>query len=154
MPHHSTPTPTPSSPLLKTDTSASDIKQAWDTFLVWEKHTSDSVDFKCIYADIAGDVVAGLFLSQLLFWCQPSKSGAYKMADKEGMWIAKERSDWYAECRLSVKQVARSTKILKASGIIKTRTARFQRRTIQHIQLQHQAFLNAWHAHRLRLGKD
>ena len=49
-------------------------------FLTWEKTTWDTVDFKRIYVDMAGDRVAGLMLSQLVYWCLlPNKNGKSKL---------------------------------------------------------------------------
>jgi len=45
----------------------------FNEFLSWELTTRDTIDFKKIYVDIAGDLIAGLLLSQIIYWHLPSK---------------------------------------------------------------------------------
>ena len=71
-------------------------------FLKWESK-APGIDFKVEYVDVAGgDVEAGLLLSQILYWCLPSKTGRSKLTvERDGrLWIAKELHEWYRETRL------------------------------------------------------
>ena len=40
----------------------------FDDFLKWEQSSRDTVDFKTVYVDMVGDLLAGLMLSQIVFW--------------------------------------------------------------------------------------
>jgi len=66
----------------------------WSNFLLWETASRDTVDFKTIYVDMADDLVAGLLLSQIVYWYLPSKEGRSKLrVFKDGYyWIAKTRT--------------------------------------------------------------
>jgi len=45
-------------------------------FLEWEGKARDAIDCKRHYIDLAGgDVVAGLLLSQIMYWHLPPKKG-------------------------------------------------------------------------------
>lgn len=78
--------------------------------------SSRTIAFKAIYAEITGDIVAGLLLSQIVFWHLPSKSGYSKLrVEKNGKWwIAKKRTDWFEEVWISDRQYDRIIKILGA----------------------------------------
>ena len=41
--------------------------KSFNDFLAWEKASRDSIDFKKIYVDVAGDLIAGLLLSQIIY---------------------------------------------------------------------------------------
>ncbi|MBO8161365.1 MAG: hypothetical protein H0Z24_06975 [Thermosipho sp. (in: Bacteria)] len=106
-------------------------------FLIWEKLSRDTIDVKRIYIDIADDLVAGILLSQIVFWYLPKKNGDKKVqVEKEGrMWIAKGRDDWYEECRISPKQFDRASKILKEKGLIEKKLFKFNNIPTIHISL-------------------
>lgn len=106
-------------------------------FLKWEADSRDSIDVKRSYIDIAGDLVAGIMLSQLIYWYLPDKSGNTKIRiEKESReWIAKHREDWWGECRISPKQVDRATALLKKKGILTTKIFKFSGKNCQHYSL-------------------
>jgi len=106
-------------------------------FLFWEQNSRDTIDFKTIYVDVAGDIITGLLLSQIIYWNLPSKEGKTKLRvtiDGE-LWLAKGRSDWYSECRISEKQFDRSIKILQNKGIVTTKLKKFNGAPMKHIKL-------------------
>ena len=59
-------------------------------FIAWELASRDTIDFKMIYVDISGDVIAGLLLSQIIFWNLPDKKGdtKLKVLKKGKRWLA------------------------------------------------------------------
>jgi hypothetical protein len=122
----------------------------WVEFLRWERGSQDAVDFKTIYVDMAGgDLVAGLLLSQIVYWYLPSKEdGRSKLrVYKDGhQWIAKARKGWWDEIRISPKQVDRALKILKEEGIIVTYRYMFNGAPTTHIRIDEEEFLAAWDA--------
>ncbi len=106
-------------------------------FLVWEQLSRDSIDVKRVYIDIVEDLVAGILLSQIIFWNLPNQEGKSKLrVKKDGeLWLAKNREDWYEECRISVKQYDRASRILEKKGLIEKRIFKFNGNPTTHIKL-------------------
>ena len=126
----------------------------FNRFLKWEKTTKDTIDFKKIYVDMAdGDPIAGLALSQIVFWHLPDKDGHSKLrVERDGhYWIAKPRNDWWDECRLTPKRVDRALKILSDVGIISVETFHFAGIPTLHVRINEQTFMEEWEKH---LGAD
>ena len=109
----------------------------WDEFFSWEQASRDSIDVKKIYIDMAGDLVTGVLLSQIVYWFLPGRSGESKLhVEKDGViWLAKKMDDWWDECRVSAKQARRAIAALKARGIIETRICKFAGVPTTHIRL-------------------
>ena len=110
-----------------------------DIFLKWEAASEDKIKVKRIYIDLAGDLAAGILLSQLVYWHLPSKKNRLPKVRvfKDGkMWIAKTREEWWEECRLSDWQVRRSIKTLKNKGIIEKKIFNFDGKPTTHIHLK------------------
>ena len=42
-------------------------------FIAWEQVSRDTIDVKRCYVDIAGDLVAGILLSQIVYWHLPGE---------------------------------------------------------------------------------
>jgi hypothetical protein len=73
------------------------VDDALREFLAWEKATCDIVDFKRIYVDMAGDLVTGLMLSQLVYWCLlPDGKGESKLRVLQR--LARELTGGNARC--------------------------------------------------------
>jgi hypothetical protein len=116
-------------------------------FLAWEKTTTDTVDFKRIYVDMAGDLVAGLMLSQLVYWyLLPNRKGESKLrVHRDGhWWVAKQRDDWWDEIRLSPKRVDRAIRILVDRGLVVKKQWRFNGDRTTHLRIVWDAFYDAW----------
>lgn len=105
-------------------------------FLAWEVASRDTIDFKRIYVDVTadpaevadrGDLIAGLLLSQVVYWFLPSKDKKSRVfVRRDGkLWLAKEREDWWEEIRISPKQFDRAAKILVNRGLTETRVLKF-----------------------------
>lgn len=100
------------------------ISEFWE----WERRSRDTIDVKRCYIDIAGDLVAGILLSQIMYWFLPDKGGNPKLRvkDKEGVsCLAKNRDDWKKECRISARQYDRAIKILQEKGFIGVHNSMF-----------------------------
>lgn len=89
------------------------------------------------YIDIAGDVNAGLLLDRIAFWFAPNQEGQSKLRVKHKgkTWLAKGRTDWYAECRLSPRQVDRALALLREAKLIETDLIPFNGKATTHIWL-------------------
>lgn len=101
------------------------IEEFWD----WERRSRDTIDVKRCYIDIAGDLVAGILLSQIMYWFLPDKEGNPKLRvkDRDGMsCLAKNRDDWKKECRISARKYDRAIKILQKKGFIKVQNSMFK----------------------------
>ena len=76
--------------------------QSIEEFLYWEEKSKDTIDFKVIYVDVADDLIAGLLLSQIIYWNLPSKKGQSKIREINGRrQLVKQRGDWYSEIRIT-----------------------------------------------------
>ncbi|MPQ45227.1 hypothetical protein [Clostridium tarantellae] len=106
-------------------------------FLLWEQTTRDTIDLKKIYVDVAGDLVSGVLLSQIVYWNLPNSKGKSKLRViiNEELWLAKGREDWWEECRISAKQFDRSIKLLESKGIVTTKLKKFDGAPKKHIKL-------------------
>jgi hypothetical protein len=115
-------------------------------FLWWEKASRDTIDFKKIYVDIAGDLIAGLLLSQIIYWHLPNDEGKSKLrVFKDGhWWVAKLREDWWNEIRISPKQFDRASGILADKKIIEKRNYMFNRFRTSHVRLLWDQFMKLW----------
>jgi len=112
-------------------------KKELDDFFRWEQASLDTIDVKKCYIDIAGDLVAGVLLSQIIYWFLPNKNGKSKLRvlkNKEYC-IAKNRSDWMNECRITPKQYDRAIKILKNKGFVRIVNGMFDGKRTPHIFL-------------------
>ena len=120
-----------------------------EEFLKQEATSRDTIDVKKIYIDIAEDIIAGIFLSQLMYWHLPTKDKKQdtklEIIDKDGnKWLAKKRYEWWNECRLTKKQVDRAIKILKEKKIIETKIKKFKGDPQLHIRINFNEFLELW----------
>ena len=118
----------------------------FNAFLRWEAKTRDTLDIKKTYIDMAGDLVAGVLLSQIVYWYLPSKDGKSKITihKNEKEWIAKSRHEWWDECRVSPKQVDRALRELSKAGIVETKIYKFNGYPTKHIRIMKDKFLTLW----------
>lgn len=80
--------------------------------------------FKPAYARVAGDVAAGVVLSQVVYWFRPDAQGRPRtraVYDGE-LWFSQSYAEWEASCALSQKQMTRVLRALEAQGILRLRT--------------------------------
>lgn len=139
---------------------------AWNT-------SNRTIALKIIYIDICKvynnknelikdcDIISGLLLSQVIFWHLPSKDGYSKLrVEKNGRWwIAKRRTDWKKEIRISERQYDRAIKILSKDGlgIVDVEIYKFAGVPMPHIALNYNVLfdlLNKQIAKYAKLGND
>ena len=84
-----------------------------------------------------GNILAGLMLSQILYWHEPNDNGQTRLrVCKNGKyWLVKKRTDWHDECRLTENQSRDAIECLKKYGLIETMVARFDGTPMTHIAL-------------------
>lgn len=119
---------------------------AFEQFLLWERASRDTLEVKRAYIDMAGDLVAGVVLSQIVYWHLPSREGKARLRVKrEGhLWLAKGRGEWWDECRISPKQADRALEVLEQKGLIEVRLFRFGAAPTKHLRIRQEEFLRAW----------
>ncbi len=115
-------------------------------FLMWEATSRDTIDFKKIYVDMTGDLIAGLMLSQIVFWYLPDKYGQSKLRiERDGhRWLAKARYEWWDECRITLEQVKRATKLLVDMDLLITERFKFSGAPTTHMRINWPAFMRRW----------
>jgi hypothetical protein len=112
------------------------LVEDWDSFLQWEQASRDTIDVKRVYIDAAGDLTSGLLLSQIVYWYLPAQGKSKLRVNRDDrLWLVKRREDWWDECRLSVKQVDRSLKILRDAGYIETKLFKYKGAATMHISI-------------------
>ncbi|HDR4885209.1 TPA: conserved phage C-terminal domain-containing protein [Bacillus cereus] len=89
------------------------------------------------YVDIAGDLIAGILLGQIVYWYLPNEQGKSKLKVKKngGFWLAKSREDWENEIRITPKQYDRAIKILIEKGYVEVQKFKFNGAPTTHIKL-------------------
>ncbi|MBD2532935.1 hypothetical protein H6G97_26500 [Nostoc flagelliforme FACHB-838] len=115
------------------------------SFLAWESRSRDTIEVKRCYVDVAGgDLIAGILLSQIIYWHLPDHEGQSRLRiERDGYkWLAKKRDDWWKECRITPRQFDLATKLLQSKNLIKTATYKFGNSPIKHIRIDWENFLN------------
>jgi hypothetical protein len=125
-----------------------DSPGTFEQFLLWERASRDTLEVKRLYIDMAGDFVAGVVLSQIVYWHLPNREGHARLqVEREGkLWLAKGRADWWDECRISPKQADRALEILERKGLIEVRLFQFGRAPTKHVRILPDGFLRTWRA--------
>jgi hypothetical protein len=125
-----------------------DSPGTFEQFLLWERASRDTLEVKRLYIDMAGDLVAGVVLSQIVYWHLPNREGHARLqVEREGkLWLAKGRADWWDECRISPKQADRVLEILERKGLIEVRLFQFGKAPTKHVRIIPEGFLRAWRA--------
>jgi len=123
-----------------------DLESAMQQFLLWEAASRDTIDFKKIYVDMAEDLIAGLMLSQIIYWHLPDRNGQSKLrVERDDLqWLVKAQNEWWDECRLTPKQIRRARKILEDKGLIATAVYKFGGAPTTHIRIRWEVFLDLW----------
>lgn len=117
-------------------------------FLQWERTTHDTIDFKKIYVDMAGDILAGLALSEIVYWHLPTKKGENKLrVHKKGHdWIACARHEWWDRTRMSPRQVDTAIKNLIKAGLIYKGKFVFNGAPTIHVRINFKGFFTLWNS--------
>jgi hypothetical protein len=125
--------------------TAKDWKKYADEFLRWEKMSRDAIDVKRCYIDIAGDLVAGILLSQIIYWHLPNKEGEIKLRVriKGFLCLAKNRTDWWEECRITPRQYDRAIEILEKKNLVSVKNSMFQGKRTPMIRLNFPTLIEA-----------
>ncbi|WP_242063532.1 hypothetical protein [Nostoc sp. FACHB-892] len=115
-----------------------------DSFLAWEARSRDTIEVKRCYVDVAGgDLIAGILLSQIIYWHLPDHEGQPRLKiERDGSkWLAKKREDWWKECRVTPKQFDTGIKLLESKNLIVTALYKFGNSPTKHIRIDWENFL-------------
>ena len=117
-----------------------------DTFLQIEEKNRQIIKVSMNYVDMAEDLIAGLLLSQIVYWFLPSKNGKSKLRiHRNGKdWLAKRREDWWKEIRITPKQYDRAISILVNKNFVKCSTFKFNGNPTVHITINWKVFLTKY----------
>lgn len=120
-----------------------DIDNSKNQFLLWESSTRDTIDFKKTYVDMSGDVLAGLMLSEIVYWYLPNKRHESKLRiNRDGYeWLAVSREDWWQRVRLTPRQIDTTAKKLIECGLIEKRLFKFAGVPTVHYRIVWERFL-------------
>jgi hypothetical protein len=114
-------------------------------FIAWESSTRDTIDFKKCYVDAAGgDLVAGLLLSQVVYWHLPvarTQESRLRITKDGVKWLAKERADWWDECRITPKQFDRACAVLEQRGLILSVVMKYNNCPTKHVRIDWEVFI-------------
>jgi len=123
-----------------------DINNAWNNFLDWEEKSNDFIMVKKMYVGLAEDLNAGILLSRIIYWLLPSKrlgtATKLRISKNGDLWLAKQRTDWWDEIRLSEKQYDRCITILKSKGLVETQIFKFNGDPTTHIKVNKKILLD------------
>jgi hypothetical protein len=112
-------------------------------FLAWEHASRDTIDFKRAYADVAGDVLAGLVLSELVYWHLPKQDGTSRLRvqrDNE-WWIACPRAEWWSRVRMTPRQIDGALALLVEAGLIVKALYKWRGAPTIHVRVNQAVFL-------------
>lgn len=133
----------------------------WDDFT---KEKKRGFFVRPIFIDMAHDYIAGVLLSQIVYWNLPGGKGKedckvdgvstkLRVIQEDGMWLAKTRADFTKETRLTERQVDRALNILKKENLIFTKVVKFKKMPTTHIQLNLPNFLAEYQFQKLIFKK-
>jgi len=125
------------------------IKMSWQESLISRIRVlagQEKVLVHRSFIRITGDLVSGVLLSQIYYWCFPyqDENGVWKsrlrvrIKDGDGhiqRWLAKSDKDWEEEIGVTEKQAERARSLLEAKNLIITTRKRFGGKTVMHIRL-------------------
>lgn len=119
----------------------------FEKFLLWEAAGSNVISTKKAYIDMAGgDLIAGVVLSEIVFWHLPNKEGKSKLRvqHENKKWIAVRRSEWWDRCRVTERQSDKALKLLADLGVIEKDVFKFNGEPTVHVRVVEEVFLKAW----------
>ena len=117
-----------------------------NTFYKLEEFEKQQVNVKMVYIDITGDLIAGILLSQIIYWNLPSKEGKSKLkvTYKGRKGIAKGRNEWWDEIRITPKQYDRAIKILKELELVEVKNTMFNAKRTPVIMFNSDVFIKKY----------
>lgn len=115
-------------------------------FLATEKASRDTIDLKKIYIDMAGSLLAGVLLSQIIYWHLPDNNGKSRLTilRDDHLWLAKKREDWWEECRITANEYDWAVTNLVKKGLVVKRVFKFEGNTVGHLRIDESGFMKSY----------
>lgn len=132
-----------------------DITELVAEYLAWEDSTRDAIRIRRCYVDIAGDLNAGILLSQLCYWFGTDEYGQprVRICRDDKFWVARQRTEWWTDCCLTPKQfdsaVIKLTRLTAdvsgvLSPLVETQLYQFNGTPVKHVHLNQAALAVLW----------
>jgi hypothetical protein len=120
---------------------------SFEDYLRVEATGQRTVALKLVHIDMAGDLIAGVLLSQLVYWHSPNReTGEPRLSfERDGhRWLRKSYDEWHDECRLTVAQARRAVEKLLERGLVETHVWRHDGTPTLHLRIVGEAFMAAF----------
>lgn len=116
--------------------------------MLQERSEKDIISFKRMFVMMTGgDILAGILLSQIIFWHAPNKDGGSKLrVNRDGHnWIAKTSQEWSDDTMIKPRQIdVLIDRLVKMKLIIK-KNFRFNGIKMRHIRINETVYLDQYH---------
>lgn len=104
---------------------------------------------KKIYIDMAGDLIAGIVLSEVVYWHTPGKGGKQRLRIIEGKtdrWLACRRQGWWDRARITARQFDRALDKLVKVGLIIRDHFDYKGQSTLHVRINWDTFEKLYNA--------
>jgi len=130
-----------------------DGQATFDRIIQIERWQHDSFLVRKLYVDIAGgDLIAGILLSQIVYWNSPGQDGTDRVrVERDGRrWLVRAYDEWWEDCRVTEKRARNAISSLRqikddqGNSLIETKVWKFQGSPKLHIWLDRDLFARIW----------
>lgn len=114
-----------------------------EQIIALEQSDRKYVRAKKIYIDMAGDLIAGIVLSEVVYWHTPGKGGKQRLRTIEGQsdkWLACRRQGWWDRARITARQFDRALDKLVKSGLIIRNHFDYKGQSTLHVRINWEIF--------------
>lgn len=114
-----------------------------DQIIALEQSDHKYVRAKKIYIDMAGDLIAGIVLSEIVYWHTPGKGGKQRLRAIEGQsdkWLACRRQSWWERARITARQFDRALDKLVQVGLIIREHFDYKGQSTLHVRISWDVF--------------
>jgi len=104
----------------------------------------ETIDIKKVYIDVAGDILSGILLNQIIYWHLPNEEEGEPqlVIHKDSYeWLVKPEKEWWDELRLTVEQSVKALEDLEEKNLIVTKVCKVAGIPTTHIRINWDVFL-------------
>jgi hypothetical protein len=115
----------------------------FNDYLKMTRAEHDTRVYKIIYVDMVKDLKAGILLTQIIYWFSPDEQGRNRTRAtyKGRRAIAKQRSDWFEELRMTEREYDSAIKVLKHYGVVDVVNSMFNAKRTPFIMINEERFM-------------
>lgn len=120
-----------------------------EQIIALEQSDHKYVRAKKIYIDMAGDLIAGIVLSEVVYWHTPGKGGKQRLRTIEGesdKWLACRRQGWWERARITARQFDRALDKLVKCGLIVRQLFDYKGQSTLHVRINWVTFETLYNA--------